>query len=412
MKNLVRIFTLLLLSPLIAFATGDQKGNGGNIIVCDSNGKKTYELLDLYEGRASVGLSYVSAAGADVAEILEQRIKNLDRWNPKRGILYRSYFKEFQKEALFVPEGQFTAVGDTGPAVYPKECELKQIVVQWDRPTPTGYRYLINQDLWNALSPEQRAALLLHEFIYREGRRPQNDFGNSLGVRYFTAYLHSTLATNSTLKSYIDQLRYVGFQEAEAQGMSIWLYTWNQDHSVKKDLEIEFHSDNVVASASLADHFTIPEVLSPGQEFTCSLPIQGEHSVGFYLDGKLAIVNSCVRAVVGIKSELGQGEIWGNHFHYDQQGRIDMVESTINTTPTKRAVFMYNVLPRGLLAWLRSEDDIVQIKFYPGTRSPESLWMMDYSALKDTNNELVMPRNLPVNFDSHGAIQDPAVQAK
>jgi hypothetical protein len=406
MKTMILTLISLLLLPNLLFATGDQRGNGGNIIICSSSGNKTYELLDLYEGRATSGFAYVPVAGRDYSEILLQRIKTLERWNPRRAELYRTYFKEFGKEALFVPEGQFAPVGDTGPAVYPKECELKQVVVQWDRPTPSGYRYFINQDLWEPMPAEQKAALLLHEFIYREGRLPQNDFGNSLGARYFTAYLHSDLIGKSTLKSYLDQLRYVGFQEAEYHGVPIWLYTWDEAHTVKKAAAVDFYSDDHVAWAHLADHFPVPGVRLPSNEFVCLKPIEFDwkHRVEFF-DGSgnvktLAI--DCGELDYDFKTDLGEGTVVGNLFYYNDEGKILSISASWNLRRAKMgALFIYYLGQRTLEVQFSRENDWLTVYFYPGTNKPKSLDLTNSSSFFDSSHEI---HSFPIGFDSRGGV--------
>lgn len=318
--------TKILLTVLFTFlssqvwAIGDEKENGGDVITC-GDGSSGYELLDLYEAKVLHHLPPVPAKSATLGEIFEERMKSLEGIDGTRAALYRDYMKSFTTEARFVPESDFTDIPDEGFKAAPAGCTLRQIVVQYDIPTPDGIRYMVNQDLWSHLNEENRAGLLIHEFMYREGRQPQNNFRTSSGVRYFNALVHSAKMPSITMQDYIQQLRSIGYQEVVVQNEPIVLFTWSADKTTKTPQPVDFHPNGKVGHATLASHLTLPGV--GGGTFTCRQEITQEHSVYFFESGAVSTIHlGCGNASYLFHAADIEGFVFASTFTYDDGGHI------------------------------------------------------------------------------------------
>lgn len=320
MKTQMIVSLVVVLFSFHAWAIGDEKENGGDVVSC-SGSSNNYQLLDLYEATALHHLPPVPAKGTTLGEIFEERMKALEGIDGTRAALYREYMKNFTAEARFVPDSDFTNIPDEGFKAPPVGCALYQIVVQYDIPTPDGIRYMINQDLWNHLNEENRAGLLIHEFMYREGRQPQNNFRTSSGVRYFNALVHSAKMPSLTIQDYIQQLRAIGYQEVVVQNEPIVLFTWNADKTQKTPQPVDFHTNGKVARATLANHLTLPGVVDG--TFSCRQEITKEHSVYFFESGVVSTIHlGCGNASYAFHSGDIEGFVFASTFTYDDEGRI------------------------------------------------------------------------------------------
>lgn len=361
-KILVLICFLILGSTNIANALGDEKENGGDIIFCGPAAGPQYELLDLYEAQKLFQWQLIPARGSSTEEIFEERIKGLEVRDPVRAALYRDFMRSFSHEARFVADSDFTDVPDEGFKAPPKGCQLRQIVVQYDKPAPDGTRYMINESLWNAISNENRAALLLHEFIYREGRLPENSFKTSSGVRYLNGLIHSTKMKDLSIQEYITHLRATGFQTVTAQGEPLMLSSWNSDHTQKIPLDIEFHSSNVILRASLAPRFVIPGIGTEGDWASCRSAIQGNHEVYFFADGSISTIQvGCESMAYRFSKGSIEGFIFGKTFTYENE-KIKAITATLTTGN----IFSYSAPQYGfyLLGFLESPAGSIDVEFF------------------------------------------------
>jgi hypothetical protein len=191
---------------------GDELQNGGDVIACPSLEVPIYKSLDLYEGEVLYNLPPALVAINDHVQILNQLIDRIAKFDVTRAGLYRSYLKALHSEARMVPSSVFSDIRDEGFNTIPEGCELKQAAAQFRSYTPDGVKYIFNQALWNDMNAKTRAGLIMHEFIYREGLLPKNNFKTSAKVRYFNAFVHSKKMLNGTKADYLAAVRFAGFK--------------------------------------------------------------------------------------------------------------------------------------------------------------------------------------------------------
>lgn len=190
MKSILLAVMMTITASTLA-ASGTTVGNGGNSIVCkDITGKiASVEILDFFEVRANGLELKLNEQLPDYKNILNE---NLDRWQniaPLRVKQYKKWLSEFESETLFVSGGDIPSIPDTGSVILPAGCDLKPIAFQ--RPNSEIYpgvkRYTISKDLWDLMDKIQRAGLVMHELIYREGILANHS--TSFPTRYFNGYL-------------------------------------------------------------------------------------------------------------------------------------------------------------------------------------------------------------------------------
>jgi len=221
---MMKIFFLVsLLLPTLSFA-GDfyEMGNGGFVVQC----LRLYpenRAFDVYETTTR----YKRTLDKNHRETTKDRvlylISKLDRFNPQRAKLYRDWYATFDTEVEFKTGFKFAPLPDRGAAYVEDGCTLEQVAFQRSPGFLNKYRYTIESDLWQSLSPLSQAAIIMHELIYRELSSAPNYQTTSEPTRAFNAWINSTDFDNATLLEYLENLQDLNIARAEVDGTSILL---------------------------------------------------------------------------------------------------------------------------------------------------------------------------------------------
>jgi len=166
---------------LDAYDLGDHTGNGGDVVVCEQSGKKSYRVLDYYEVTELHFMQPQLAAHSTKEGYLEEIVNRLSDKKIKKEYLERaahfmSRIKWTKSELQDVPDSQHTFI--------PSDCALKQIAINH-----LNGRITINKNLWNKLDPLNQAVLILHELIYEDAIL--SGVKDSVSSRYVLAQLIS-----------------------------------------------------------------------------------------------------------------------------------------------------------------------------------------------------------------------------
>jgi hypothetical protein len=199
-RNFFGFLTPVLL--MMQFASSamavDGKGNGGVSVVCrDAAGKITSaEILDLFEGRNQFGLNYPTG-GTDVDTLVElAQLKMVGKADFL--IQFRSVLSDVRAGLVFLPRGVgLTPTDDAFPTITRKGCHFEQLANYRDEDS----KIYVDQEIYNKLSQVDRAALIIHEVIYKLARVNQNEV-SSVRSRKLTSQV---LALNSN-QGVIDSL--------------------------------------------------------------------------------------------------------------------------------------------------------------------------------------------------------------
>lgn len=196
-------FVLLGLVAIQAHAAdGVINGGGGKGVLCvQPDGSRSLESLDRYEARLVWKYSLPTSRDFD-SEFLRV-MSRLDAiwagdvqtepplYSPQNHDNYLFAHRKFEASLNFLPAGaRLRYTPDAGEAVVPPpNCSLVQVITYMDEGAETG-SILVDQEYWNMITPQDRVAFFLHEFIYKSLRV----FGekNSARVRKMTGRLIST----------------------------------------------------------------------------------------------------------------------------------------------------------------------------------------------------------------------------
>lgn len=208
MLNSIVIFLCLALPFSFALAEPNftdwtEKGNGGDVIVCeDSSKNKMYDAFET-EIRHGIQLNLPPSDGADTTaaknytgledldEVLRISTLLIQRVQQRDIFLYE---KLHQALSLFKPRARFVAntklvdIEDMGIGFIPHNCEIQQLVIQRRPKFPSDRLYTIALDYWKTLSIQQKAVAIVHETIYTVALRAHST-NSSEAVRYFNALI-------------------------------------------------------------------------------------------------------------------------------------------------------------------------------------------------------------------------------
>lgn len=193
LKALTILFTIAFTTN--AFA-GAVSGGGGKAVVCrNPDGSiRSAEALDLWEARVIYNREIIRSERT-VAELVEEGIERLKfsylpgigPWSEDgKNVIERLDLatKGLRGASPALEKAQvqrlsgvtLTNSADSFELARPSECQVEQVVQAVDRPS----RFLINQEIYEALDNVNQAALILHEGLYSVLRR---DHGESSSLR-------------------------------------------------------------------------------------------------------------------------------------------------------------------------------------------------------------------------------------
>jgi|GEM_PF-3134519 len=169
---------------VVAFAGhGDSMGNGGTVMVC----KDHIVSYDIYEGQVQRGLfPQMGAANLDYLQKVEMVLSRIPAQNAELREQLENYFAEFQNQSM-IGNFDLVPVDDAGQLVIEPGCQIHQAAVQREPVTSNDKRYLLDQKIWQQLDNDSKAALVLHEIVYR--MTISQGHTTSVGARALNSYL-------------------------------------------------------------------------------------------------------------------------------------------------------------------------------------------------------------------------------
>jgi hypothetical protein len=215
MNKLSSILVLVFFSTL-SFA-GNDKGNGGDAIVCRNplwNDIKSAELLDYYEGRELRSLKLKINSSLSLREQVMGYARKLAEYSSYAlfSDIELEAFKlihaaeEFEKGILYTTEVKFTKgtlidIPDSSSLSIPSGCAIEQLAIRIAKNFDDDPSYLIQADIFSKLDKNQRAGLILHEVIYRAFTLKLGHT-DSVTARYFHQLMMQTDAEEFSYENY------------------------------------------------------------------------------------------------------------------------------------------------------------------------------------------------------------------
>lgn len=203
--KLLFVISVFIQLPTQTLARGEQEiagpkvGNGGGLWLCrdrESLNYKWIELTDLFEAKNEFGWELKEFKGQTFPEIYLS-IVELARKNTKLGALISKYGVDPIQKLTFIHKyATLTSINDGFYKVRPSAASCSDGYIHYAQLanfTNDGV-ILVNSSLWAEplLSSRDKAALLVHELVYKVLRDSRGD-KNSLPTRAIVAALFSQL---------------------------------------------------------------------------------------------------------------------------------------------------------------------------------------------------------------------------
>ena len=185
------ILVLSLFAATTAFAEGGKEiGNGGKGLVCHRDTPEMkVRVLDMIKAVDAWGFQLVPADGKDEIEKAVNLAKRIGLHETQRAERYTYRIEHFLENSRMFDNYDLFNTDDSTEIGVPDGCEIKLIVNQKAPVFAEDRLYRINEKLWDKLSLDDRAALILHEVIYTDalslGQTVSDD------VTYFNSYINS-----------------------------------------------------------------------------------------------------------------------------------------------------------------------------------------------------------------------------
>ncbi len=218
MKPFLFLTSLLLSS--VAFGNGKVVGNGGDAVVCG----KSVQVLDVYEALALRGFKLdLGAPALSVNEKVSLAIGRIKKVDPYRAALIEILSRNFFTETKFIRGGNLRDVDDSDEIFLPEGCTRKQLAIQNARVVFSDPFYTVNEDIWDRLDNDNKAALILHEVIFRgsKGAWP------SPMVRFLSSMAFTNFLDKKTKFEYYEYVHGTALKDtlnAGDVGGGLWYY--------------------------------------------------------------------------------------------------------------------------------------------------------------------------------------------
>lgn len=197
---------------------GGMDGGGGNALICQEKGKFTTQLLDLYEAE-QLDIEREMGPAPDFIGKIEYVLKRLENVSYARSHIYRAMIADLlTKDTQWVQNSVMPMIDDVKLTTFPRGCLLVQVAVQ--RPLeqkniPNARTYIIDRELFQLLDEDSKAALLLHEVMYREARFSGKE--DSIFTRHMVGLISSREILKYDLPRFREVLRKNGIRCLEMQ---------------------------------------------------------------------------------------------------------------------------------------------------------------------------------------------------
>jgi hypothetical protein len=215
----------ILLGWSLSAAAGNEAGNGGYTVQCDHLSPDGYsiEVLDYHEIRVRFPpRTFTIDLGSQGDEWARVRyaLQRLARLDPNRAAVYQDKADHFLENANLVPHANLPDPGDSGPTYLEVGCRAIPTVIQYHGHVEEQKLYTVNEDLYDALSPNHRAGLILHEIIY--GEAIEHGAQNSQDSRYVNALISSAEIAKMSPSDYEQRMVAVGFDSSPGPQHPVW----------------------------------------------------------------------------------------------------------------------------------------------------------------------------------------------
>jgi hypothetical protein len=246
MTKILLTFTAFI--SIKAFAGTET--HGGNLLICQENGKTIKEVLDFHEGKrlfkATTDMGEKNMPWLDQVKYVLNRLAKIDPVTAER---YLKRASSFEQEMKLIPNDEIKKIKDNTSIVDYPNCKKIQLAAQIVRPNVGMFRYLINKDYYPNLPEFIKAQIALHEIVLTDPI--ENKLTDSDSTREFVFQISSTLMNNIDPRDYFEMTKRL-FEQKIPEG----LFSIKKFNAVFK-MNNNFNADDKILSGDLKKDFSV-----------------------------------------------------------------------------------------------------------------------------------------------------------
>lgn len=191
---LILLFNFIYWVPTHSFASmGHEQGNGGGSWVCrETDGEIRWaRLVDLFEASAQYPLK--DSQGKTERQILDETLQTLNAIDSRLKASFQLRLERTQQAWVPVSQMKLEIIDD---ALYygmpaPETCKMGNLAYEQTANFYPDGNIFVDSRITDAFSPEDKAALMIHEALYLMVREEKGD-ANSVRTRKLVGLLFST----------------------------------------------------------------------------------------------------------------------------------------------------------------------------------------------------------------------------
>lgn len=181
MKQLLMM--MMFFTLIVQAGEGQGVGNGGDSIYCSPDKVIFFDLFEaanIYGQKIELGapeLNYL-----EKIQIVAARNSYVLPYTMNALLVHAESFEE---RSIFT-EKPLVDIPDTGEAILPQGCEIRQTIIRNKAHQTPGKLFLVDKTLWDKLDNDSKAAAVLHEFFY--GNAVDSGASNSKLSRHLNSF--------------------------------------------------------------------------------------------------------------------------------------------------------------------------------------------------------------------------------
>lgn len=178
------VFAFLLAAPT-AFAQYVVR-NGGYVVSCRNQVPLALEVAEAQAQGLTMDYSPARSFQVKVSDL----IGRMRPVNQEKAAKYTRWLQQWPQQVRWHARIEMTGPNDQGAIQLKPGCRMRIAIVQTNESRFGFQEYAIDSLLWQSLDEDQKAALVMHEFIYRDILE-ENPDSNSSWVRHINTRIHS-----------------------------------------------------------------------------------------------------------------------------------------------------------------------------------------------------------------------------
>lgn len=228
MKTVKASLIFLLFLSVNIFA--GNEGGGGYAVVCRDNQNEitNVKMLDLYEAEYAYQVNVWNKSN-DTKAIVNEAFNKLNNSMDQADVHLLPIVNRIYKIARFVPKvAKPATIDDVDPIIIPTECSMEQVALYVN-----DELLLIDLEVWEMMDNTNKAALYIHEAVYRLER--YSGAKSSRRARKVVAHTFSDHVLENLREGIPgDAIWCQAFDNKENQGLSYTFAIWKTKSRLSK----------------------------------------------------------------------------------------------------------------------------------------------------------------------------------